>query len=188
MTLLYSDLDSKKVRRKRKIDLYFGYIFTIVLLAMVNMFYIVYFLYHSADYPLSNTIFLLVVWIIVMPILVWLCYYVFIKFPIMRLKYGITLTNEILKVLDSEIKLSSILDARILDFGYRSDFLGIIHTEWRKGKRKIRSFIIIEESTESIYELQQQINQLKGWPQQKSAMKISWKNWKKSYSDIPVGE
>ncbi|MCK4455513.1 MAG: hypothetical protein KAU99_04110 [Thermoplasmata archaeon] len=180
-TIVYSDVDSEDMRRKRRRDITMGYAVFIVLLSVFSILCLASLIRISSD-SLQTAFSFGVIWMIILPVAAWLLWYVFISNQKIRLEHGIVLTDRALLLFESEIPLKDILRVEVVRFTSepRTLFLAIDY----KTKGKVATRLLWPKDAEDIHELSDMIRRLKGWPRQETISWRKWREWKRTRKSL----
>ena len=174
----YSDKKSKKVVRERKSAIIIGYFGTIS--TLIGYSFLVAYLIFSIDNSTWANIGYKVLLICSIFVVFWSLYIIFIKTQKKALRWGISLNNSTLNIYGEKIAISSILEAKIVEFIGSGICLAIGFTIEKTGKTNTAFHLLRVNDTKCMYELRDMIRKLKGWPEQIDIQKSNWSDWKKN--------
>jgi hypothetical protein len=183
---LYSDVNSKKMIRSRKIGLYLGYIMTFLVISGHSLMYIVYFVDHSNEKPFTTNLIMMIVWILSTILFYWMLSYLFIRDSKLGLRHGIILQKDMLRLFGKKIPVPDIFEAEVVMFpnSFAKYFSINYAIDSKKGK-KIETRIVRKSETENIYDLRDKIRDIRGWSPQGSPQRYKWREWKDRYQKQP---
>ena len=175
--VVYSDVASEALRRKRRLDLRIGYGASIAIISAYSVLWLTSLVLVSENSP-QTAFFVGAAGTVTLPIVAWLLWYTYIKYPKMSLEHGIVLTRKSLRLFDHEIPLVSVLRVEVVRFTSSPGrpFLAI---DYRK-QEKVTTRLLYHNHADDIHELCDMIRDLKGWPRQEGVPWRTWSDWKRT--------
>ncbi|MHA1951083.1 MAG: hypothetical protein ACXAEN_25400 [Candidatus Thorarchaeota archaeon] len=174
--IVYSDLDSEKMIKWRKLNLMIGSttfpIFTLLLIFGIWG--------RAIARGYVNSVEIAVIWVIVTVVMVVLFYFKLVDGERRAWKYGVILDENALKALGRDIPIDSILKAEMVVIGRTKRYFAVGYLVRKKERRKLRAFRLWEVETNNAMELCNEIRELKGWLKQTHLHTTTWRDWKAS--------
>ena len=179
-SVIYSDKESDKMKRRRKWDLVIG-IFASILFSTIYTAFSVNLITLIIVDPLVPKIVPIVLVALSLPVVYWMTYQFAVRDARRALKHGVILTDETLLVPGREIPVDHILRVEIADFHSGSHFLAIGYLYETGKKKKTKAILMWPKSTEDIWELCNKVRDMKGWAHQEKIQMYghwAWSQWK----------